>query len=99
MYICWKFQLILTFGMGVSDIWSTQVPHEKNGIIRSYGNWKTVKNNQNSFGENNITYNIQHSIENAKHIFLKSLIGVQIMLQILWMTDKSFGEKQYGSQS
>ena len=69
--------------MGVSDIWSSQVPHEK----RHYSAmWKSKNSEKQSEFFWRKQYNIQDSIENAKHI-LKSWIGVQLILRILWMTN------------
>ena len=84
LYICWKFQFILKFCLGVRDIWSNQVPHEKCHYSTM---WK----------EKQVTIirilsekTMQHSIFDRKwhaHIFLKLWIDVRIILRILWMTE------------
>ena len=59
-----------------------------------------MKNNQNSFGENNT--NIHDSMENAKHVFLKSWIGDQIFFSNFIdgrRVNKSFGELIYNVHS
>ena len=39
LFISWKFWFILELGIGVSDIWSTPVPHGKRQILAM---WKQL---------------------------------------------------------